>query len=170
MGSRQICYMSGNGRTSRFGGVCSGLQSLYAAWISGSCHRLLAGLLLVCLTAQTCADDLLSPGMEPARLMELLDSEQAPLVVDLRAPVEYRIAHIPGAINIPLDDLEARIDELRNPNGVLIYCLNGARTRQAEPILYAHNVENIYHLKGTLQTWLKQQLPYEKGGVQRKDW
>jgi rhodanese-related sulfurtransferase len=165
-----MCFMGRNERTRRIDAVWVGLQTVPAARISGGCRRLLAGLLLVCLAVQTSADDLLSPGMEPARLMELLDSEQAPLVVDLRAPVEYRIAHIPGAINIPLDDLEARIDELRNPNGVLIYCLNGARTRQAEPILYAHNVENIYHLKGTLQTWLKQQLPYEKGGVQRKDW
>jgi rhodanese-related sulfurtransferase len=108
--------------------------------------------------------------MTPAELMAVLDGPTAPLVVDLRAPVEYGIAHIPGAINIPLTELEGRMEELRNPNGVLIYCLNGSRTRQAEPVLYAHDIENFYHLEGTLQAWLKQKLPYEKGGGKSSGW
>jgi rhodanese-related sulfurtransferase len=124
----------------------------------------------VCLSTLTSADDFLSPGIAPTELLKQLDTEQAPLVVDLRAPVEYGIAHIPGALNVPSTELEARIEELRNPNGVVIYCLNGSRTRQAEPVLYAHDIENFYHLEGTLQAWLKQKLPYEKGDVKSSGW
>jgi rhodanese-related sulfurtransferase len=131
---------------------------------------LLPGLLLACVAAAAHADDFLSPGLTPAELQQRLDSDQAPLVVDLRTPVEYGIAHIPGAVNVPITELESRIEELRNPNDVLIYCLNGSRTRQAEPILYAHDIDNIYHLEGTLQAWLKQNLPYEKGGVKSSGW
>lgn len=133
--------------------------------VSRNVQSVLAGLLLVCLTTLARADDFLSPGIAPADLLERLDSEQAPLVVDLRAPAEYGVAHIPGALNVPSTELEARIEELRNSNGVVIYCLNGSRTRQAEPVLYAHDIENFYHLEGTLQGWLQQKLPYEKGGV-----
>jgi rhodanese-related sulfurtransferase len=125
----------------------------------------MTGMVWICLSTLTSADDFLSPGIAPADLLKRLGTERAPLVVDLRAPVEYGVAHIPGAVNIPLAELEARIEELGNPNGVVIYCLNGSRTRQAEPVLYAHNIENFYHLEGTLQAWLKQKLPYEKGGV-----
>ena len=133
--------------------------------VSRNSQSVLTGLLLICLATLARADDFLSPGIAPADLLERLDSDQAPLVVDLRAPAEYRVAHIPGALNVPSTELEARIKELRNANGVVIYCLNGSRTRQAEPVLYAHDIDNFYHLEGTLQTWLQQKLPYEKGGV-----
>lgn len=116
------------------------------------------------------ADDFLSPGLSPAELLARLDGTSAPLVVDLRKPVEFGIAHIPGAVNIPLDELEARIDELRHEHGVLIYCINGARTRQAEPIVYANDIEDVYHLDGALQGWIQGGHPVEKGGVTKKSW
>jgi rhodanese-related sulfurtransferase len=116
------------------------------------------------------ADDFLSPGLSPAELLARLESPAAPLVVDVRKPVEFGIAHIPGAINIPLTELEGRIDELRHEHGVLIYCINGARTRQAEPILYANDIENVYHLDGALQGWIQGKYPIEKGGVKKTSW
>lgn len=116
------------------------------------------------------AGDFLSPGLSPVDLLEILDSPTSPLVVDLRNPVEFGVAHIPGAINIPLAELEARIDELRHEHGVLIYCINGARTRQAEPIVYANDIEDVYHLEGALQGWIRGGHPIEKGGVTKKGW
>ena len=137
---------------------------------SRNLRAILAGLLLAALAILARADDFLSPGMTPSELQARLGSPDAPLVVDLRAPAEYRIAHIPGALNVPSTELENRIEELRSANGVVIYCLNGTRTRQAEPVLYAHEIENFYHLEGTLQAWLKQKLPYEKGGATSAGW
>jgi rhodanese-related sulfurtransferase len=116
------------------------------------------------------AGDFMSPGLTPVEMLEKLGSPSAPLVVDLRKPVEFGIAHIPGAINIPLDELEARIDELRHEHGVLIYCINGARTRQAEPLVYANDIENVYHLDGALQGWIQGGHPIEKGGVTKSGW
>ena len=87
----------------------------------------------------------------------------------VRKPVEFGAAHIPGSKNIPLDEIEQRLDELRSDNGVLIYCINGARTRQAEPLLYSNGIDNVYHLEGALQTWISEQRPIEKGGV-KKSW
>ena len=87
----------------------------------------------------------------------------------VRKPVEFRAAHIPGSKNIPLDEIEQRLDELRSDNGVLIYCINGARTRQAEPLLYSNGIDNVYHLEGALQTWISEQRPIEKCGV-KKSW
>jgi len=116
------------------------------------------------------AGDFMSPGLSPAELLTRLDGTSAPLVVDLRKPVEFGVAHVPGAINIPLDELEARIDELRHEHGVLIYCINGARTRQAEPIVYANDIEDVYHLDGALQGWIQGGHPIEKGGVKKTGW
>jgi rhodanese-related sulfurtransferase len=116
------------------------------------------------------AGDFLSPGLTHAELLARLEGPAAPLVVDLRKPVEFGVAHIPGAVNIPLDELEARIDELRHEHGVLIYCINGARTRQAEPIVYANDIEDVYHLDGALQGWIQGGHPVEKGGVTKSGW
>ena len=116
------------------------------------------------------ADDFLSAGLSPAELLARLDTTTAPLVVDVRKPVEFGIAHIPGAINVPVAELEARIDELRNEHGVLIYCINGARTREAEPIVYANDITHVYHLDGAFQGWIQDGHPIEKGGVEKTGW
>jgi rhodanese-related sulfurtransferase len=130
-------------------------------------HFLLMTLLLQ--TAQA-ADDYLSPGLTPQELQSRLGTPEALLVVDLRDPVEFGVAHIPGAINIPLAELEKRLDEISNDNGILIYCINGSRTRQAEPILYAQGFDNIYHLEGTFYSWIKGKHPVEKGGIKKSGW
>jgi len=116
------------------------------------------------------ANDFLSPGLTPAELLARLESPAAPLIVDVRKPVEFGIAHIPGAINIPVTELEGRIEELRHEHGVLIYCINGARTREAEPIVYANDITNVYHLDGALQGWIQGGYPIEKGGVKKTGW
>ena len=114
--------------------------------------------------------DFLSTGLSPEELLARLDSPTAPQVVDVRRPVEFGVAHIPGAKNIPLDEVEDRLDELRSDNGVLIYCINGARTRQAEPLLYNNGIENVYHLEGAFQAWIQGKHPIEKGGVKKTGW
>jgi hypothetical protein len=68
----------------------------------------MTGMVWICLSTLTSADDFLSPGIAPADLLKRLGTERAPLVVDLRAPVEYGVAHIPGAVNIPLVYIHVR--------------------------------------------------------------
>jgi rhodanese-related sulfurtransferase len=130
-------------------------------------HFLLMALLPIMVQA---ADNYLSPGLTPQELQSRLGTPEAPLVVDVRDPVEFGVAHVPGAINIPLTELEKRLDEISNDNGVLVYCINGSRTRQAEPILYAHDFENIYHLEGAFYSWIKGKYPVEKGGIKKSGW
>jgi rhodanese-related sulfurtransferase len=132
------------------------------------CSFVLA-LLLFAVVGRARATEFMSPGMTPEQLFEKRGSGQAPLVVDVRYPKEYAVAHIPGAVNIPLAEIEKRIDEFRHDNGVLVYCINGARTRQAEAMLVAADVQNIYHLDGTFSGWIQAKHPIEKGGV-KKGW
>ena len=118
------------------------------------------------------ADDLMSPAMPAAEVKARLGTPQAPLMVDVRTPPEFAIAHLPGAVNIPLPELVKRLDEVRpaEVQDLLIYCLNGSRTRQAEPLLYEHDINSFYHLEGELEGWLQKNYPFEKGGVTRKTW
>jgi len=129
---------------------------------------LLTSAVLLPLLAR--ASGFLSTGLAPETLLASMEGPSAPLVVDLRKPVEFGIAHVPGAVNIPLEQLEARIDELRHEHGVLIYCINGARTRQAEPVVYANDIDKVFHLEGDLQRWIQGGYPIEKGGVKKTGW
>ncbi len=132
--------------------------------------RLFALLLLAVFSVITQAADYMSPGLTPEQVLERLDGDKPPLVVDVRKPVEFGVAHIPGAINIPLAEIEGRLDEFRRDNGVLIYCINGTRTRKAEAILLGADVSNIYHLEGAFNAWIQGKYPVEKGGVKKIGW
>ena len=116
------------------------------------------------------ATDLLSPGLTAEQVQEKLTTPGALLVVDVRKPPEYAIAHIPGAVNIPLAELPQRLNEVRSDSGVLVYCLNGSRTRKAEHILYENNINDVYHLEGAFEMWLRDKYPIEKGGVKKSGW
>ncbi len=61
--------------------------------------------------------------------------EQRPLLVDVRTPQEFSQSHIPGALNIPVDDLRSRLGELPRDRQIAIYCQVGQRGYLATRIL-----------------------------------
>jgi phage shock protein E len=120
-------------------------------------------LLLMLSAGAVCAADYLSPALTPQEVNAKLATAPALRVVDVRKPVEFAVGHIPGAVNIPIDELDLRVDELGGDREVLVYCINGARTRRAEQVLLENGIRNIYHLQGTFQAWIQAGLPIEKG-------
>jgi rhodanese-related sulfurtransferase/DNA-binding MarR family transcriptional regulator len=63
-------------------------------------------------------------GLEPIPRPELLARAREGLVtvVDVRPPEEYAAGHVPGAVNIPLKELEQRLQELPRGQEVVAYC------------------------------------------------
>lgn len=59
--------------------------------------------------------------MTRAELMSAVGSGSV-TVLDVRPPLEYAAAHIPGALSIPLDELESRLDELTTGGQIVAYC------------------------------------------------
>ena len=57
------------------------------------------------------------------------------LLLDVRRPQEYASGHIPGAVNLPLDDLRSRLDELPHDREIAVYCQVGQRGYLATRIL-----------------------------------
>ena len=55
--------------------------------------------------------------------------------MDVRTPAEYAQGHIDGAVNIPVDDLRGRLDELDPRKPVYVYCQSGQRSYLACRIL-----------------------------------
>ncbi len=96
-------------------------------------------------------------GLEPMSREELLARLRAgePLViVDVRPADEYRAAHLPGAISIPLDELEHRLRELPRDSRIVAYCRGPycAFAPEAVRTLQAHGY-TARHLAEGLPEW-----------------
>jgi phage shock protein E len=75
-------------------------------------------------------------------------------VVDVRTPAEFEAGHVPGAINIPYDEMARRHAELGPPSTpVLVYCRTGHRSGLAIATLREKGFTEIYHLK-TYDAWV----------------
>ena len=71
-------------------------------------------------------------------------------LVDVRTPGEFSGGALPGAINIPLDQLSARVGELTKEPGkpVVLYCASGMRSGQARRLLTGAGLAEVYDLGG----------------------
>lgn len=71
------------------------------------------------------------------------------LVVDVRTPGEFRSGAYPGAVNIPLDDLQERLSELGGKDRELVlYCASGARSAYAQRVLRQLGYTNVINAGG----------------------
>jgi NADPH-dependent 2,4-dienoyl-CoA reductase/sulfur reductase-like enzyme/rhodanese-related sulfurtransferase len=63
------------------------------------------------------------------------DSAEKGFLLDVREPVELALEHVPGALNIPLGQLRARLGELPRDREILVICRSGQRAYSATRIL-----------------------------------
>jgi phage shock protein E len=69
--------------------------------------------------------------------------EQGALVVDVRSPLEYNSASAPGSLNIPLNQIQTRANELDPAKVILICCASGTRSGIAAGILKQQGFKNV---------------------------
>jgi rhodanese-related sulfurtransferase len=92
--------------------------------------------------------------VEPTEL-ETLGGQRRVLIVDVRSPAEFAAGHIDGAVNIPLDALEARATELPRDALVVTVCgKGGGRSAQAADQLRARGFTSARSLCGGTEAWL----------------
>lgn len=113
-------------------------------------------LLLAALPLLATAGEFQTPAITVTELLDRQAASANIIVVDVRDSGEYKSGHVPGAINIPHKKLERKLDKLRDADGVVLYCLNGKRTREAEQILLDNQVSDVFHLEGGVMGWRQQ--------------
>lgn len=79
--------------------------------------------------------------------------QQKPYLVDVRTAEEFAAGHCPGAINIPVDELRARLDELPRDSQIAVYCQVGQRGYIATRILRQKGF-NAVNIGGGYRTYL----------------
>lgn len=70
------------------------------------------------------------------------------LIIDVRTAGEFAGGHLAGAINIPLDEIGGKIEEVVSDRNqpILLYCLSGTRSALARRILLGKNYHEAYNL------------------------
>ena len=101
----------------------------------------------------------LAASISPDALSRRLADGTAPLIVDVRTPQEFASGHIPGALNIPHDQITQHLDALESDRGVALYCMVGPRARLGERSLLDSGVKQVFHIEGGLAAWKAAGLP-----------
>jgi len=66
------------------------------------------------------------------------------IIVDVRSPQEYKLGHVKGAMNIPLETIASRVEILKKKNKAIITCCqSGMRSAKAKSILEKNGLEVI---------------------------
>ena len=87
--------------------------------------------------------------------------EQGAALVDVREPSEYRDGHVPGARNIPMGQLTARLDEIDRHEPVHLVCATGNRSGAMTDVLTAQGFDASNVVGGT-SAWIRSGRPIEK--------
>ncbi len=98
------------------------------------------------------------PAVSPAVVDEVAQRPDAPLLLDVRSPEEFAAGHIPGAVNIPHDQVAGRLGELDKSRWVLVYCRSGRRAGTAEDAL-AQGGFDVRQIEGSWQRWESEGRP-----------
>ncbi len=90
--------------------------------------------------------------LSAAQVKQQLATDQSLIVLDVRSLGEFESAHVPGALNIPLLDLNSRLTDV--PGGdVAVMCRSGYRSSIACSILLASGKRNLKNLEGGWDAW-----------------
>lgn len=94
------------------------------------------------------ASNIISGAMPIITWRELVQQKNEVMLIDTRTPEEFSFGSIPGAINIPLDDLRDRMSEVPTSKPVVLFCAVGLRGYLAQRILMGNGYRNVRNLSG----------------------
>jgi rhodanese-related sulfurtransferase len=96
---------------------------------------------------------------------DLIETEPDTLVVDVRTPGEFESAHIRGAINLPLDQVDSHLRRIVADAGghMILVCQSGRRATQCQAKLTTAGLSDTAVLDGGMIAWTAADGPVVKG-------
>lgn len=87
------------------------------------------------------------------------------LLLDVRSPMEYAEGHIPGAINVPYDQIQRHQDVLaqQGERPIVVYCRSGRRAGIFINEVEKYGVTNLQYMQGDMPGWQRAGLPVATG-------
>jgi adenylyltransferase/sulfurtransferase len=104
--------------------------------------------------AEVCSADVMAK-VRRLSPVELQEQFARLAIIDVRSPSEFNAAHLPGAVNIPVSDVQRRIEEIPRDRPVVFICRSGARSMTASAVATRAGFKEVAHLEGGLLAWAK---------------
>ncbi len=86
-------------------------------------------------------------------LAERIAAGRAPVILDVREEPEFQSGHIPGAIHIPIESIEAAVDHLDRQAEIAVVCRSGRRSDYACQILSRNGFANVKNVVPGMSQW-----------------
>jgi rhodanese-related sulfurtransferase len=96
--------------------------------------------------------------ISPAEVFQIIKNDEDYLIVDVRTKEEYDSGHLEGALLLPVQELEGRLDELPMDKPIIVYCRSGNRSRTAANILIDNGFTMVYDMGG-ISSWTAEGYP-----------
>jgi rhodanese-related sulfurtransferase len=103
--------------------------------------------------------------ISPAELQEILATQPASPVIDVRTPVEFAEVHVPQARNVPLDELKPASLSLRKDHPVYLLCRSGQRATKAAEEFAKDGYSQPIVVEGGTLAWTEANLPVTRGAL-----
>jgi adenylyltransferase/sulfurtransferase len=91
--------------------------------------------------------------LTPIEIRDALASRSDVLLVDVREPGEYAVAHIDGATLIPLRTVPQELAQLPRDREIILHCHHGMRSEMAGNFLVAQGYPRVSHMVGGIDRW-----------------
>ena len=109
------------------------------------------------------ADNILKGFVKPAYFEDIENS----YLIDVRANIAYKTKTIEGAVNIPINEIRSRLNEIPTDRKVILFCNTGYTSYNASRILIQKGFNNVYSLMGGI-TLYKELVKNREGKVAAK--
>lgn len=106
------------------------------------------------------ADGIASTTVADARAQ--LQAASAPVLIDVREPHEFAAGHAPGALNVPLQEVERWAETQPKDQPTLVICQTGRRSLRASQILTELGFSAVTNVEGGTSAWISQGFPVER--------
>ncbi|AMJ75499.1 MULTISPECIES: rhodanese-like domain-containing protein [Alteromonas] len=86
------------------------------------------------------------------------------MLIDVRSPSDFADGHIPGAINMPQENINDYLTELEGHKDkpIIIYCQSGTQAKLAMKFLKDLDFSEVMHLEGDMLGWNASQMPIDR--------
>ena len=93
----------------------------------------------------------------PDEVRQKLDSDEPPVLLDVREPVELQMAQLEGTVNIPMGEIPTRANQELDPDAhIVVMCHHGVRSLSVTNWLRQQGFEKVQSMRGGIDRWSRE--------------
>ncbi len=93
---------------------------------------------------------------------QFIKSKTSHTLIDVRTAQEFKQGHIGGAVNIPLDKLRSRLEDIASDKPVILVCASGSRSASAARMIANAGRSDVHNLLGGTSGWAAKGNPLKR--------